>query len=333
MKKFVDQIVRVCYPANLYMVLQYLLITNAADYNRTFWFFDDYIPLEFDKNFKYIFRLKYPRISAVKKIINYFRFLWFRIVLFRRWPFLRTAEIFMCDHMDFSWLIALKCKYNLLEDGSGCYRDFTMWSVMSWFRFLLTNIFYYPFPNASWGQNSNCRRVYLAHDLPKGLKRKYNDIQRIDLHELWRMATEEKRCFILNCFGMTTEVMSEIESCSTILLTQPFSEFKLCTESEKIEIYDYIIKKYNLKDVLIKTHPSERTDYKMEFGEKMHVFNHKIPMELLSFLVSRVECVITVSSSSIAVFDRSDIQKIWVGVEPFPMLMKTVGHVDPPSNI
>ena len=110
------------------------------------------------------------------------------------------------------------------------------------------------------------------------------------------------------------------------MFTQPFSEDKILTEKEKVELYKDIIANYDVTKLLIKSHPREKTNYRKEFP-KITVIDQRIPSELLLFTKAEFSRVITVFSTSISIFLKSS-EVDFYGTEVHPKLLKYYGNLD-----
>lgn len=82
-----------------------------------------------------------------------------------------------------------------------------------------------------------------------------------------------------------------------LLLTQPLSEDGYITEREKINIYSKIIKD-NYKNILIKPHPRELTNYQNYF-KNIILLDKDIPIELYSLLGMKFYKVVSLFSTSV----------------------------------
>lgn len=93
----------------------------------------------------------------------------------------------------------------------------------------------------------------------------------------------------------------------TLLITQPFSEDKLITEKEKINIYKDIVKDieneaYQIGCLIIKPHPRETTDYSQVFKNAIIIPN-SFPLEMIRFACDKenigISLAVTVDSTAV----------------------------------
>jgi len=86
-----------------------------------------------------------------------------------------------------------------------------------------------------------------------------------------------------------------------LLLTQPFSEDKFISESEKIDIYNRILKEFSKGyNIFIKPHPRELTDYKKSILFPFTEIERNFPIELMNLTQDiHFDTVVTINSSAI----------------------------------
>lgn len=171
------------------------------------------------------------------------------------------------------------------------------------------------------GYSDKVSKIILSgiKETPDELRKK---IEKVDMKKAWDNLSIFERNRINNFFGFVPDYY---DCDSIVILTQPLSEDKLCSEGKKISIYKEIIKKYikNNEKVIIKKHPREKTNYKEVF------FDYKIdernyPFELIDYNGIRIKKVITLFSTSAYNFKRSN-EIIIVGTEEYREIYKKVG--------
>lgn len=176
-----------------------------------------------------------------------------------------------------------------------------------------------------YGRSKYVKNIFLrgSGKIPEDIK---NKVKIIDLKELWNQLDFSSRNKILNVFGLDVEKLKIIETKNIILFTQPFSEDKVISEDEKIDLYKKIIKDYDRKSLVIKAHPREKTEYNKIFEDIM-VLENTFPAELLLLNEFKFEKVVTISSTAVSVFfNKSEID--FYGSEVHPKILKYFGNLD-----
>ena len=154
-----------------------------------------------------------------------------------------------------------------------------------------------------YGRNEYVKNIFLrgSGEIPEDIKKK---VKIIDIKKIWNQLNLDSQSRILNIFGLDIEKLKLVETRDTILFTQPFSEDKIISENEKIELYRKIIEKYNKNSLMIKVHPREKTEYDKIFKN-----------------------VVTISSTAVSVFLKSsDID--FYGSEIHPKILNYFGNLD-----
>ena len=127
--------------------------------------------------------------------------------------------------------------------------------------------------------------------------------------DLFNSLTKKEKNIILNIFINDSDNILKLED-SVLIITQPLNEQNFCeTEEEKVELYKEIIKEYtDNNNVIIKTHPRERTNYEDYFkdNDKVKIIEEIFPLELVNFFPIKFKKVITVSSTSINQIENSE---------------------------
>ena len=142
----------------------------------------------------------------------------------------------------------------------------------------------------------------------------------VSIKELWEKSSESKKDFIKSVFYADKLSVNQIKS---ILITQPLSEDCTLTENEKIELYKKIM---GGKEMAIKPHPRETTDYSAYFPNYT-LIKAKVPLELLLLMGMNAEEAYTVFSTSI--FDFPDnVEKHFVGTVVHPKLVTRYGRIE-----
>lgn len=205
--------------------------------------------------------------------------------------------------------------YTILEDGYGNYED------IHYFENNQQQLKKLTFKRIrSWGLSSNCKKILLTGigDIPKAIVKK---VELIYIKKLWQHSNSKND--ILKIFNINESLIKSLTKKSTILLTQPFSENNVLTETEKVNIYKKCID-IDYSDLIIKTHPDETTDYTKYF-EGSTIITQTFPFEILGLLEIKFKKTITLFSTAALNFkDTSEI--VWYGSEVHPKLYKKYGH-------
>ena len=113
-----------------------------------------------------------------------------------------------------------------------------------------------------------------------------------------------------------------------LLLTQPLSEDGIVSEEEKIKMYENILIEKNIKEIYIKLHPRERTDYVKNFKNiKVNIIKKDFPAEILFLLNINFNKVITLFSTAALNFKgKSEIE--FIGTKDYPKLIERFGIIE-----
>ena len=301
-------ITRVCYPANLYMLLQYLLISTPEEIDNTFFFFTgnrfDTIRKKI-KNHKFFIFDKLPRALRILLWLPYWG--WYMLAKNFLWPFLRHSKLFINDHHTWGYILGKKYKYNLLEDGLALYAGTLVTPPAGKIRSFLLS----PFPQGCWGRNNNCDTIYMTKPLNTNAHFAEKNIIVGNFKNLWDESTEQKKKMILDIFDVSEDDVKLIEKHTNLLLTQPFSECGFLEFEEEIQCLQKMIADLGLKDFLIKKHPGEKKDYK-EIFPTCDVYDKKVPIELFVLLGCNFTKIVAICSTAVMIFqDKAEI--VWYG--------------------
>ena len=152
----------------------------------------------------------------------------------------------------------------------------------------------------------------------------------LNIEERWNNLTKEKQKEILAIFNIKIEELETLKNDSNkfLLLTQPLAEDGTLSESEKINIYKNILIERNIKEVYIKLHPREGTDYVKEFTNiKVHIIKKDFPVEILFLLNINFSKVITLFSTAALNFKgKGEIE--FIGTRNYPKLVEKFGVIE-----
>lgn len=308
---------------NLYQILIYFLITEEKE---RYFLFDDH----FNKNFVEKMKKKYLtqeiEIYRIKSNIlkNFYYFLKRNFNFLKIRKNLKIFEPFeiIGNENEVNFLLKNN-SFSLIEDGLGTYNYIEENNKENYLllKKLFFKLFRFEMPIINVF-DKNVKKIYLTGlaSIPEEIKDK---VEIINLKELWNKKTEEEKKEILDIFGFDENIINKIKNKKNILFTQPLSEDGFISEEEKIELYKKIISNYPEKDLVIKTHPREKTDYKKYFSE-IEILNQSFPAELFDLLDIKFETAITIFSTAALNFSKNS--KIdFYGTKVHPNLLKQWG--------
>ncbi|WP_300363804.1 glycosyltransferase family 52 [Fusobacterium sp.] len=306
---------KIIYVGGMRALIIYLLL-NIKDLEKSIFFLENNYNINLkkyllsEKGNKYVSRYKNYRL--LKKIT------------FNN----EKKEFWIQDHLKYSpFFLGNFNNMILLEDGIENYTDFYK-KTSTRIKYSIKNKILggtFRIEKYKYGHSQKINKIYLTglDQTPKEIEKK---VELIKLKELWYNLTEEEKNKLLNIFFIKKEDINVIKSKKVILITQPISEDSNILEDEKIEIYKSVISKYKEKDILIKPHPREKTDYKKYFREA-EILDKNIPMEMISFLIENLEEVITLFST--AIFEFKFITKVkFLGTNFDKRLVENFGKID-----
>lgn len=216
--------------------------------------------------------------------------------------------------------IFLRENFQLIEEGIINYNYFFYGNNMSKLKQFMWLYIYKLKP--TMGSSHEVKKIYLTGlaPIPEEIK---NKVEIINLKELWNNKTKEEKNEILDIFGFDEDIINKIKNKKNILFTQPLSEDRFISEEEKIKLYKKIISNYPEKDLVIKKHPREKTNYKKYFPE-IEILNQSFPAELFDLLDIKFETAITIFSTAALNFSKNS--KIdFYGTKVHPNLLKRWG--------
>lgn len=234
-----------------------------------------------------------------------------------------TFEIYAQDHVLKSYSF-FKGKFYVIEDGTMTYleakneyeKEKSRSFFSKWKRKRKGKI-------ATCGVSSKVEKVYLRGILPTPdcLQHK---VEYMDIYSLWKQKSMEEKKWILHFFDFQKKHLELLQSKKTILFTQPLSEDGIMTEEEKIGIYRKILEKEEIKELVIKAHPRETTEYTKYF-DGVSVLQEKTPFELYLLHGLRGKRVITLFTT--AVYGLSDFEVIFYGTNGNRNLIGRFGEI------
>lgn len=304
---------KVCIVNSLYSLLIYLLIINEEEYQRTFFFFVPPFPKVTSMNFENGTYVNWPKKSW-KKI---FYLLYYRLVAKYRYKFVKNADFWGKDNLQLTSALIGDKPINVLEDGV---LNYTLQKERRW-KFV-KRMFGGPLMGEkAFGYSSFANKVYLTGlaPVPKEIKDK---VVLIDIFEKWNNSTETYKKEILSLYGLSKTDIEDYKSVDTILFTQPLYEDGTLEEKEKIDIYKNITKG---KNIAIKPHPKETTDYKRFFPEAK-IMKASVPIELLTLAGVKFRDVYTLFSTAAFAFNYP-LNVHFIGTKVHPKVLKRFGDL------
>lgn len=298
---------RVCVINSSYSLFLYFLLSSEKEITETYYFWWNGIPKQVRDYFsnQSYYHFEPSRFGKLYRILNY------HFIFPIRWPFLCKKEISIWghDHLPFSSSVIRNHKINIIEDGIRNYNGIKAFNKKNphlysflYGKTILSREFCY--------MNDWCNAEYLTGIIPDSPCMNSNKAKIISIKKLWEESTLVKQKIILQIFGISSEDLKNLKSKHNILLTQPFSEDNVLSESEKIQIYKNKIKEIGITDLIIKPHPRETTDYQKYFPA-IPIFNKKVPMELLLLCGVRFDNAYTINSTAIYDFPKETKLTMW----------------------
>ena len=292
-------------------LLLYLLLKDSDEINSTYFFLESIRP-----DLAHCTYLKPP-------FGNVFRFTWFmaglRIRAICDYRFLRKAHIYAQDSIAIAGPIIGNSPFDLIEEGVSNYIHNPRRSRFNLIKKILCGGL---FTKEVFGHSDQARKIYLTGmiPIPEGIKEK---VEVVNMQELWNACDPGKRDYIRKVFGMVKSGIDDRKTDST-LITQPFSEEFVLTEEEKISLYRRIV---GDKEMTIKPHPREKTDYAKYFPSAS-IIDPSVPLELYALESrTRFKEVYTVFSTAAFVFPY-EVRIHFAGTKVNPKLKDRYGNID-----
>ncbi|MDD3625985.1 MAG: polysialyltransferase family glycosyltransferase [bacterium] len=195
---------------------------------------------------------------------------------------LNDSEIFIFNDSRIlsRYLILKKGNVILLEDGMGNYLKYNYK-----LRDHLKKLFgIYP----PMGRNPKIKKIHVQspENLPDDIKDKGVSL---DIGMILTNIPQEIKEKIFNIFidekTFTLLKKTDTEKKKILVITQPISEIKLCSEEKKVKLYRDLLTPY-LNDenvIFIKPHPYEKTNYSNIFGNSIIVIPSGFPIEIFNY--------------------------------------------------
>ena len=324
-----------CIVGNIYGLFVYLLICPDEDIEKTKFFIDTVINKSaVKKEPKHTDWVDYTVRGQAGKLTA--RDEWkFMFKMRLKYWYIRFTKIYAQDNMPCASPIIGYKFYNEIEDSPYLFSLYKNNFRLNSFELpktlsgLKQRIRRGPIWGKHLGRNWLCVNRYVSllnpddanSELLKGKK-----ITEIKLEDLWNAASDMKKSYILDLFGIDKNELSKMQTANTIILTQPFIDDAGLTLEEQIEIYKPYVEKYAKEGVIIKPHPREKIDYSKIFPNAI-VMQGGIPMQIYNVLGANFKRAITICSTAVSSMIKDDTEIIWAGTNVHPKVHKTYGDV------
>lgn len=330
MKKYQEM----CYVNTVYSLFIYVLL-KKCDIEKTLFFLDEGIPEIIANNLdnkiylNYNFKIK-NQIKKYKCIYVVYN----NLKKFLKKEKLENKIIYLQDHIRFSqfFLNNIEECY-LLEDGLRNYdlkvlekakKEYKLSKKIKNIRDKILKKSKYRY--IPYGLSKKIKKIYLTGiaEIPKIIK---NKVEIVNLKEKWQQLSFEEQEETLKIFDLKNSDLIKWQKLENriLLITQPLSEDGIISEKEKIEIYKEIVEKNKSENIMIKSHPREKTDYRNIFPN-IELIEGKFPLEILMLLGINFKEVITIFST--AALNFKGITNVnFIGTENNKHLKEKVGEI------
>lgn len=293
---------QICCIDSIYSLLLYFLLFPNSK-NATFFFVSNGIRENIRNKLPHIKYVHIPKSN--NKFVLFIYHFYIYIVLFlyvKKHGLGREIPVYGHDFLKWTdFFVHYANNFVLIEDGVANYtcpiQFYNKYKQSIFYRFLVNT---FPTFTLPFGLSNNVSKIYLTGilDVPDIIR---NKVEIVSMNLLWERLSKEQKKDILNLYISNMNDIDYLMSTkrSVLLLTQCLSEDGRCTEQEKINLYRKMLNGYSPEDIIIKTHPREKTNYKILFP-KAYVVNSSIPFQLLNLLLSlNIKTAITYSSTAI----------------------------------
>ncbi len=319
-----------CYTNSMYALLQFLLLRNKKEREKTFYFFGRAIPKNVAEHFENSWHLniRFKNEKGLNKYIKIY-LLYKNLEKFITRENLYNKPIYMLDNMSYSqFFLNYMEECYLLEDGLATYqikeKIFLHKKKIKKLRdkYLKRCKTEYPI----LGLSEKIKKIYLTGiaEIPEIIK---NKVEIVNLKEKWQQLSFQEQEEILKIFDLKNSDLIKWQKLENriLLITQPLSEDGIISEKEKIEIYKEIVEKNKSENIMIKPHPREKTNYKNIFPN-IELIEGKFPLEILMLLGINFKEVTTIFST--AALNFKGITNVnFIGTENNEHLKEKVGEI------
>lgn len=263
----------------------------------------------------FIFKFDAKEDNPLKFLINNpqvgFMYL-YGIIKLRLLLFIKTfncnVEVYGHGHTQFSYMFYEYENSYIIEDGLINYRELSKTPKINRIVEIILHIFgiYILNSKEGYGTHENVKKVYLTRKpFPESVK---NKAEYLDMQKNWDNLPENEKNNILNIFNFDNEILKEKV---VVLLTQTHCEDGDLDYKEEIGIYKEIVRNNSSKNLVIKPHPREVTNYEKVFPD-IKIINKDFPIEIMSLFDNNIEKIITINSTAALHFPKEKIE-IYMG--------------------
>ena len=323
------------YVETLYSLFICLLLENDLDKN--FYFFSSKFNESVRNNLKN--KIVIRELRSIRIIDYIANAIFYRVIKLFFYYKSKNKNFYIHDAGKYAqyFFNNFKSKFILVEDGTLNYNSYTIskekeklkrkinFSKKLKRRFVYGIEKIYPV----LGVSEKIEKIFLTGILPIPdiIKPK---VEIINIEDRWEKMSEEKKRQILSIFNIALDDLKKLENIDSkiLLLTQPLSEDGIISEEEKINIYREILKERDIKEIFIKEHPREKTNYINEFRDiKVNIIKKDFPVEILLLLNIKFDKVITIFSTAALNFkEKSEIE--FIGTKKYPKLLDRFGVLE-----
>lgn len=277
------------------------------------------IPESIRKNFKHVYfkeaedeKLNSARSPLDRKIIRMkliarrmYETTKLRILLFFKTRN-KKVKVYGQGNLQYSFPIYEYEDSYMIEDGLANYLDLPYPEYYPPISRKIYNFFGIHYKNyyAGFGTHENIKKVLLTRNTPPEIIK--DKIEVINLKHLWDSKTKNEQKNILEIFNIKN-IFDDFKEPIILLLTECLHQDNFIPFDEEMNIYKYLINKQKNKNIIMKTHPRNKMDYRKIFP-KMTIIDQPFPLEILKCADINIEKIITVSSS--AALNFTDICEI-----------------------
>lgn len=316
----------------------FLILLKEPNFNENFYFFDEKISKDITKKFKNKIEL-YSYREEKNKIISYLKIRKLLKSILKNYKDIFEGKTFyLNDSLEYSqfFLNNFKNNFFLIEDGTINYNEKQLIKElektakpMKYHTRLRKKYIYFSYKRFSpFGLSEKIKKIYLtgALPIPNMIEKK---VEKLDIINLWRNLTEKQKKEILEIFNLKIEELKKLlkEEEKVLLITQPLSEDGIISEEEKLKIYKEILEERKIKNICIKPHPREKTNYKEGLKEfNIQIIDKKFPIEIIMLFNINFKSIITLFSTAALNFkDKYNVE--FIGTEQYKKLYERFGKI------
>ena len=290
----------VCYAETVRVLFLYLII-NPHLIDETYFLFGYNIPKYIREIFaRDSFLLKRKKKGYLFSLFNIIR-CWICLPVIYFFRKLNNIPAYGQDHLKFGrFCVNRSSEFYLLEDGLGNYiNPIKILKLKNNHRLIFfCKTIYNFFRSAmdySFGLSRSVKRIYLTgiKPVPECLLDK---VEIFSIEDCWNRLLDDQKMYIKNIF--IQKKYSFPKEIDVLLLTTCFSEDGFMSEEEKVAMYKCLVRELAPKELVIKPHPREMTDYRQVFKGAL-IMEKDIPFELCVLIYEiSIKTIISVGSTS-----------------------------------